>query len=1129
MVALRVKRAKDFRKLARSTGTSRLVGILKISKRSFRRARLRRAIRAAIRAASRRADLDLVVRPTGADSARVATQFVAQASAAAGDSVAPSRPANLRVASRTADSVTVAWSASQDDRRVIGYAVYADGVYVGTTTATTYRFPNLDCQTHLLEVDAYDRAGNRSAKSFINAAPTGCDSPGELPTDPGEPLPPPGCGLTCPDTTPPSQPSGLRTSVVGATALTFAWNAAADNVGVTGYRLYLNGSPVSTTTGTSATVSSLTCGTTYLAGIEALDAAGNVSTRGTLQTTTSPCPDQTAPSTPQDVSSQAASQTAVTLRWTAATDNVAVTGYRVLRDGTLIGTTTSTTYSAAGLTCGSSYSFAVEAIDAAGNRSGRGTATGSTAACTPTADTTPPSVPQGMAWNGKTQTSLGLRWDASTDNVGVAGYHLYRNGTRVASITSLSYSYTGLTCGSSYTMALEAYDAAGNVSNRAEASGTTTTDACAPGPDTQAPSAPGGLAKSGGTQTSVALGWSASTDNVGVSGYRVYRDGTLVASPTGTTQNVTGLTCGTTYAFGVEALDAAGNVSSRSALSAATSACAPVPDTQAPSAPGGLAKSGGTQTSVALGWSASTDNVGVSGYRVYRDGTLVASPTGTTQNVTGLTCGTTYAFGVEALDAAGNVSSRSALSAATSACAPVPDTLAPSVPGGMAFGATTQTSIALAWNASTDNVGVAGYRVYRDGQSVGTTTNRSYTFSGLTCGTTYSLGIEAYDVAGNVSSRAQATGSASTAACDPDPDPDPDPEPGEATRFVSTSGSDSGTCTQAAPCASFDRAYRVAGPGEVVQVAAGTYAHQRFVAVAGKTSPNIVFRPAAGARVILGGLSFGNSEAPAGPDYITVKGMETVYRTSEPGAGNQQGVWVGPGRRTSPCANMDAGSVTAWRAAHVTVKGGDYGPCDAVWGTGEQACGNSNIDASTNVLIDGATLPRLPIRPVVLHEGRGLPLGVHVHQRRRNNTIRNSIFRTARSSTSSRRSPDRTPEDGPHDLKIENNWFAAPWTETPRGKRQSRDGAVRWRGARTRRTAIATCSSASTRSRRNTALQSTTTRAACSTTSGWSATSCPTTVAANRGGRSSTTSGAPAGGRAVAARPTRSTVRRSRT
>ena len=73
-----------------------------------------------------------------------------------------------------------------------------------------------------------------------------------------------------------------------------------------------------------------------------------------------------------------------------------------------------------------------------------------------------------------------------------------------------------------------------------------------------------------------------------------------------------------------------------------------------------------------------------------------------------------------------------------------------------------------------------------------------------------------------------------------------------------------------------------------------------------------MFRPAAGARVILGGLSFGNSEAPAGPDYITVKGMETVYRTSEPGAGNQQGVWVGPGSTHITLENIDAGSVDSW-------------------------------------------------------------------------------------------------------------------------------------------------------------------------------------------------------------------------
>ena len=127
------------------------------------------------------------------------------------------------------------------------------------------------------------------------------------------------------------------------------------------------------------------------------------------------------------------------------------------------------------------------------------------------------------------------------------------------SITSLSYSYTGLTCGSSYTMALEAYDAAGNVSNRAEASGTTTTEACAPGPDTQAPSAPGRSGEVGRHADERGRSAGARRPTTSASaGYRVYRDGTLVASPTGTTQNVTGLTCGTTYAFGVEALDAAG-------------------------------------------------------------------------------------------------------------------------------------------------------------------------------------------------------------------------------------------------------------------------------------------------------------------------------------------------------------------------------------------------------------------------------------------------------------------------------------------------------------------------------------------------------------------------------------------
>ena len=83
-----------------------------------------------------------------------------------------------------------------------------------------------------------------------------------------------------------------------------------------------------------------------------------------------------------------------------------------------------------------------------------------------------------MAWTTKTKTSLGLRWNAATDNRGVVGYRLYRNGTAVATTTSLTFDYTGLNCGTSYTMALTAFDAAGNESIRAEATGTTSTLAC---------------------------------------------------------------------------------------------------------------------------------------------------------------------------------------------------------------------------------------------------------------------------------------------------------------------------------------------------------------------------------------------------------------------------------------------------------------------------------------------------------------------------------------------------------------------------------------------------------------------------------------------------------------------------
>ena len=177
------------------------------------------------------------------------------------------------------------------------------------------------------------------------------------------------------------------------------------------------------------------------------------------------------------------------------------------------------------------------------------------------------------------------------------------------------------------------------------------------GPDVTAPSTPTNLTASGTTQTTTNLSWNASTDNVGVTGYDVYRGATLIASVTGTTYQATGLTASTAYTFSVRAKDAAGNISSSSNTVNVTTLSPP--DTQAPSAPTNLTASGTTQTTTNLSWNASTDNVGVTGYEVYRGATLIASVTGTTYQATGLSPNTAYTFTVRAKDAAGNVSSTS--------------------------------------------------------------------------------------------------------------------------------------------------------------------------------------------------------------------------------------------------------------------------------------------------------------------------------------------------------------------------------------------------------------------------------------------------------------------------------------
>ncbi|WP_125772868.1 glycoside hydrolase family 6 protein [Antribacter gilvus] len=273
------------------------------------------------------------------------------------------------------------------------------------------------------------------------------------------------------------------------------------------------------------------------------------------------------------------------------------------------------------------------------------------------------------------------------------------------------------------------------------------------GGDTQAPSVPSGLTAGTVTSSSVALSWTASTDNVGVTGYDVVNAaGTVVATSTSASATVSGLTPSTAYQFRVRAKDAAGNTSGFStAVSATTTAGAG--DTQAPTVPSGLTAGAVTASSVALTWVASTDNVGVTGYDVVNAaGTVVATSTSTSATVSGLTANTAYQFRVRAKDAAGNVSAFSAAVSATTSGGTTGDTQAPTVPSGLTAGTVTSSSVALSWAASTDNVGVTGYDVVNAaGAVVATSTSTSATVSGLTANTAYQFRVRAKDAAGNLS------------------------------------------------------------------------------------------------------------------------------------------------------------------------------------------------------------------------------------------------------------------------------------------------------------------------------------------------------------------------------------------
>jgi chitodextrinase len=629
------------------------------------------------------------------------------------DVTAPSAPGTPTFSAITSSSATATWTAASDNIAVTAYEWSRNGGSTWTSVGTSLSasITGLTGSTsYTVLVRAKDAAGNigpNSSNSFTTAAAT--------------------------DTSPPTTPGTPSFNTITATSANATWAASSDNVGVTGYEYSLDGGAW-TATGSATpgfSINGVSSGVTHTFAVRAKDAANNLSTSASNSFTTL---DNVAPSAPGTPAFSSITGSSAVASWSAASDNVAVTGYEYSLNGGAW-TAASSGVTLSGLTNGTSYSLQVRAFDATGNR---GSASSNSFT---TLDTAAPSAPGTPGFSSITGSSAVASWSAASDNVGVSGYEYSLNGGAWTAASS-GVTLSGLTNGTGYSLQVRAYDAAGNRGSASANSFNTL--------DTEAPSAPGTPTFSSITGSSAVVSFAASSDNVGVAGYEyMLGGGGWNVATSGMT--VSGLTNGTTYSFQVRAYDAAGNRSNLSLNSFTTL------DTAAPSAPGAPTFSSVGATSAVVSFSAASDNVGVAGYEYsLNGGAWTAASSGMT--LSGLSTAASYTVQVRAYDAAGNRGTASSNSFTTV------DNVAPSAPGAPSFSSIGSTTAVASWGAASDNVGVTSYEYSVDGGSawtnVGNTT--SATVSGLVAAGTTTVLIRARDAAGNAGS--SSSGSVTTIA-----------------------------------------------------------------------------------------------------------------------------------------------------------------------------------------------------------------------------------------------------------------------------------------------------------------------------------------------------------------------------
>ncbi len=456
-----------------------------------------------------------------------------------------------------------------------------------------------------------------------------------------------------------------------------------------------------------------------------------------------------APSVPQNLASSDQTSSTITLIWDASIGTV--TGYKVYRDGTEIGTAGDTTYTDTGLMAATAYTYRVSALN------GNAESAQSNPLTVSTDSASIPSVPENLTVTHQTPTTVSLSWSASSGTV--TGYKLYRDGFERATVNDTVYTDTGLAPETTYFYTVSAYNSSSESEQSEPVTATTTSGEGGSDPVfgplnppvtniSEVLPAPGSV---GVNTTQLQIRFTAEYSNEWSAGeyVRVYRasDNTLIESiDVGSLPLVSytddlmtlplsqTLEANITYYVVMDENTVYVNQGpswKNGAINPGDWSFTVGDDSSAaPSVPDGLSVTGQTSTTISLSWIASAGNI--TGYKVYRNGAVVATVSETAYTDTGLAPETTYSYTVSAL----NNNNESAQSGAVSAMTTVVPT-----PEGLSVTDQTSTTVSLSWNAISEPA--TGYKVYREGIEIIVVSETIYTDTGLAPETTYSYTVSA--------------------------------------------------------------------------------------------------------------------------------------------------------------------------------------------------------------------------------------------------------------------------------------------------------------------------------------------------------------------------------------------------